>query len=226
MRATGNYCPVCGYEGPEGSRAPYIGDEPSFDICPCCGFQYGVTDDIEQETFESWRLKWVESGAKWDADAQLQNIGLTLEGERRRVLEERALSLQRSALDDPEKFQNLVLSRFQWLPESGFRLVRSTPFRLFIESGSAQVFIMRHIGTGQLSLRLGHPRMYVALESLLRARNMKIAWPHGEDEPVPKTADELAQLLQLMSRDLASVIGEVLDSSSSAFERACELERD
>lgn len=93
MSSTRHFCPICGFEGPEGSRAPYDRDGGSFDICPCCLFQYAVTDDLRHESFESWRTKWIASGAKWpawkptppnwDAATQLRNIGIDLEAWRR-----------------------------------------------------------------------------------------------------------------------------------------------
>jgi hypothetical protein len=83
-----NRCPVCGFEFPPGSRAAYDSDGGSFDICPCCGFQYGVTDGIRHETHDSWREKWVRAGAEirhpseasagWSAADQLKNIGIDL----------------------------------------------------------------------------------------------------------------------------------------------------
>ncbi len=57
-------CPVCGYlklkEQPRSA-----GGGGSYEICPSCGFQFGVSDDDEGFTFESWRKKWKAAGAKW-----------------------------------------------------------------------------------------------------------------------------------------------------------------
>ena len=62
-----NVCPVCGYDGL---------DEPPFnergvgsdDICPCCGFQFGL-DDFPYEDRErlvaEWRERWVAGGCVW-----------------------------------------------------------------------------------------------------------------------------------------------------------------
>ena len=62
-----NICPVCGYDGL---------DEPPFnergagsdDICPCCGFQFGL-DDFPYEDRErlvaEWRERWVAGGCVW-----------------------------------------------------------------------------------------------------------------------------------------------------------------
>jgi hypothetical protein len=62
-------CPVCGFKGLE---------EPAYDkhgygsheICSCCGFEYGVTDDDLKYTFETYRQKWINEGCPfhWKAD--------------------------------------------------------------------------------------------------------------------------------------------------------------
>lgn len=57
-------CPVCGYDKLD--EKPYnIAGEPSFEICPCCGFEYGYDDMNSGFTFESYKDKWVCNGAKW-----------------------------------------------------------------------------------------------------------------------------------------------------------------
>ena len=58
-------CPVCGYpdlrEAPRSKRSG-----GSYEICPSCGFQFGVTDDDRGFTYEAWRKLWVEGGMVWD----------------------------------------------------------------------------------------------------------------------------------------------------------------
>jgi hypothetical protein len=48
------FCPVCGFDGLD--EAPY---SPSgnglYEICPSCGFQFGVTDDNHGIGFHEWR---------------------------------------------------------------------------------------------------------------------------------------------------------------------------
>lgn len=57
-------CPVCGYDRLDERPYDIIG-EPSFNICPCCGFEYGFDDMNCGYTFESYRNKWINDGAKW-----------------------------------------------------------------------------------------------------------------------------------------------------------------
>ena len=61
-------CPICGnlnleiraYAGPtEGFGAA------SLDVCLCCGFQYGYTDDDQGHSFQSWRDQWIAEGMPW-----------------------------------------------------------------------------------------------------------------------------------------------------------------
>ena len=57
-------CPVCGY--------PHLTERPrtkrsggSFEICPSCGFQFGVSDDDRAFTYAVWRKRWRAGGMKW-----------------------------------------------------------------------------------------------------------------------------------------------------------------
>ncbi len=78
-------CPACGFTGL--SEEPYSASGGgSYEICDCCGFEYGYTDDDQGFTFESWRQKWIEAGmpwgwnkygpapAGWDPEAQLARL--------------------------------------------------------------------------------------------------------------------------------------------------------
>ncbi len=76
-------CPICGYDKLD--EPPYgENGEPSFEICPCCGFEYGYDDFDQHYTFESYRANWLKKGAKWvdkdlkpndwDLEKQLTNI--------------------------------------------------------------------------------------------------------------------------------------------------------
>lgn len=65
-----NVCPVCGYD--KLYEPPYdnygLG---SYEICPCCGFQFGVDDFSTDDNFdvnfiyEKWRKNWEFNGKKW-----------------------------------------------------------------------------------------------------------------------------------------------------------------
>jgi len=77
-------CPVCGYlelkEPPRGASGG-----GSYEICPCCGFQFGVDDDDRELTYDEARKRWVAAGMpwfsksrmappKWSAENQLKNL--------------------------------------------------------------------------------------------------------------------------------------------------------
>jgi hypothetical protein len=62
---TGNICPVCGYDDLEEPAYSTAG-AGSHEICYCCGFQYGYTDDNLGETFDTWRQRWIDDGMRWD----------------------------------------------------------------------------------------------------------------------------------------------------------------
>lgn len=78
-------CPACGW--PELDEEPRTnGGGGSYDICPSCGFEFGVTGDDKGYTYESWRNRWIAQGmpwwstgiddppAGWDPRAQLRNL--------------------------------------------------------------------------------------------------------------------------------------------------------
>jgi hypothetical protein len=77
-------CPVCGYQGldvppyavwppPEGVHLapPYrlVLGRPSYDVCACCGFEFGNDDDPGTvplgDSFESYRARWIAEGMQW-----------------------------------------------------------------------------------------------------------------------------------------------------------------
>ena len=77
-----NTCPVCGYN--QLNKQPYEGTIPSYEICPCCGFEFGFDDYSEGWSHKRYRDKWILSGMvwfdpklkpiNWDAKQQLKNI--------------------------------------------------------------------------------------------------------------------------------------------------------
>jgi len=59
-------CPVCGFPAltePPRSRS----GGGSYEICPSCGFQFGVTDDDRHMTYAQWRERWRAGGMKWSS---------------------------------------------------------------------------------------------------------------------------------------------------------------
>jgi len=64
MKVTHYSCPVCGFAKlKEPPRSASGG--PSYEICPACGFQFGVSDDDDEISYEQWRADWVHSGMEW-----------------------------------------------------------------------------------------------------------------------------------------------------------------
>lgn len=58
-----NNCRVCGLGL---SDAPWDEDDktPSWEICPCCGTEFGY-EDITPEVSKNQRSKWLASGGEW-----------------------------------------------------------------------------------------------------------------------------------------------------------------
>jgi hypothetical protein len=64
-------CPVCGFRGlTEAPRSRSSGG--SYEICPSCGFEFGVSDDDLGHTYENWRKAWLAKGMKWYSRGQKQ----------------------------------------------------------------------------------------------------------------------------------------------------------
>lgn len=59
-------CPVCGFpdlfEPPRNANG-----SGSYEICPSCGFEFGVTDDDEGFTDLAWRGRWISQGMPWSS---------------------------------------------------------------------------------------------------------------------------------------------------------------
>lgn len=59
-------CPVCGWPGlTEPPRSPAGGG--SYEICPSCGFEFGVSDDDLGFTYAEWRQRWIDFDMRWDS---------------------------------------------------------------------------------------------------------------------------------------------------------------
>lgn len=90
---TTHICPVCGYDELKEPPRNRTGGA-SLEICPCCGFQFGVTDDDKGFTIDEYRQQWIDTGMKWsskgqkprkDWNGQTQLAGLALSATLRRV---------------------------------------------------------------------------------------------------------------------------------------------
>lgn len=93
MKDIKHQCPVCGFAALK--RAAYNGlptdryASGSCEICPSCGFQFGITDDDQGISFAVWRQQWIDSGKRWqgsmkpaigwNADAQLAALDMRVE---------------------------------------------------------------------------------------------------------------------------------------------------
>lgn len=63
MHRTDNSCRVCGY----GLGTPPWGDDgksPTWDICPCCGTEFGY-EDCTPASAKRKREEWVANEKKW-----------------------------------------------------------------------------------------------------------------------------------------------------------------
>lgn len=57
-------CPVCGY--PDLAQPPRRrSGAGSYEVCPSCGFQFGVSDDDARLTYDKWREIWRQRGMPW-----------------------------------------------------------------------------------------------------------------------------------------------------------------
>lgn len=62
-------CPVCGFPGLEEPPRSASGGG-SYEICPSCGFQFGVDDDDKGISYEQARERWINGGMKWHSKGQ------------------------------------------------------------------------------------------------------------------------------------------------------------
>jgi transcription elongation factor Elf1 len=66
MKLTSNFCPVCGYDKLTGPPRNRTGGA-SMEICACCGFQFGVTDDDKGISIDDYRQQWIADGMPWSS---------------------------------------------------------------------------------------------------------------------------------------------------------------
>lgn len=79
-----HHCRVCGLfhvAPPYGSNS----DDPSFEICACCGVEFGY-EDATLVSARRFRRDWLSKGAKWVDEAQRPN-GWTVESQLENVPE-------------------------------------------------------------------------------------------------------------------------------------------
>jgi len=76
------FCRVCGFE-PSVPPWGMTGSDPSWEICPCCGVEYGY-EDASAEGARRYRRRWLELGAPW-SDSTVPDDGLTLDERSARV---------------------------------------------------------------------------------------------------------------------------------------------
>jgi transcription elongation factor Elf1 len=57
-------CPVCGFDGL--SEPPYDKqNQPSYEVCPCCGFEFGFDEQQTSDKYNVFRSTWIKNGAEW-----------------------------------------------------------------------------------------------------------------------------------------------------------------
>lgn len=57
-------CPVCGFDGLR-EAAFGINNEPSHEICACCGFEPGFDGGNDPAVFKKFYQRWLKNGAQW-----------------------------------------------------------------------------------------------------------------------------------------------------------------
>lgn len=83
MRSSRNhFCRVCGFDSmdlPWGSD----GRSPIFEICPCCGVEWGYGDATTRATAR-FRRAWLDRGAPW-MDPRVPHDGLSTRARLNRI---------------------------------------------------------------------------------------------------------------------------------------------
>lgn len=63
--ANAHECRVCGCSSEEFPWGE-DGKSPTYEICPCCGVQFGK-EDVTLESIQKYRAEWLRKRAKWFA---------------------------------------------------------------------------------------------------------------------------------------------------------------
>lgn len=58
-------CPVCGFPDLHDPPRSAESGGASYEICPSCGFEFGVSNDDLGHSYEEWRDRWIEGGMHW-----------------------------------------------------------------------------------------------------------------------------------------------------------------
>lgn len=59
-----HFCPVCAWDQLEEAPWGEDGKTPSYDICPCCGVEFG-NEDADPGFKARARERWIASGGEW-----------------------------------------------------------------------------------------------------------------------------------------------------------------
>lgn len=79
-------CLVCGYDKLDETPIDEYGYK-TFEVCSCCGFEFGYHDDDLGYTYRGYLEEWIDKGAIWyslpkpedfDLKKQLLHIGYVL----------------------------------------------------------------------------------------------------------------------------------------------------
>jgi len=58
MKKSNHTCPVCGFSGL--NEAPFgLNNEPSYEICPCCGGEFGNDITNDPKSLAQLRKQWL-----------------------------------------------------------------------------------------------------------------------------------------------------------------------
>lgn len=69
MKSHTHMCPVCGYSGlKENPRSRAVSG--SVEICPCCNFEFGVTDGDMGINYNAHREEWISQGMPWSSTSR------------------------------------------------------------------------------------------------------------------------------------------------------------
>ncbi|OEG19655.1 hypothetical protein BCR23_01355 [Enterococcus quebecensis] len=68
-----NSCPVCEFDGLFEPAYTEEYGSTSDEICPCCGFQFGLHDYPDKDKgIQKWRENWIRGGSLWYSKNRVQ----------------------------------------------------------------------------------------------------------------------------------------------------------